>query len=577
MTMTTPRSGSRPSSRLAAVVFVLAATLFFSLLPSLTAQAWYTEGSQLPGTVQKSNNRGGGTSTGGHRCGAFDDPMKPGPVLWRLEANGRWRVEIINYPRCAGNMTVVVDANTNQLATVWIEDNPWGNAGNHMYCVKYLEVLRFYGPQNDPARYVTRSIAEPAVPCAETDGFHASLSRFGLIAPHPHDAHRNVNSPLYRSTGTYATTKPLSEAWQPQATIGTTGTHCPLPDDPANLGRFFTTDWPTEEEALLARGFRQGMSTALATLLQRVRGAGLPDVAAYSVLNASGTKTFSGDGFATLNYSDGIPCSSPLDFTVPKGQDPWVYGVCAAPVVTAYRGPFWVRPDGTTYWGVVEAYPDAWDTSPTRNGYRRHLPDYQIETARNYFGSNAVTNPNDPVLRAYRQKAAGILGRTDQFQYRYTPNVVGRAAEMAANLPCAYGQGPVEPDQVVVQQREPVDPIAIIGPESALAYVGGVRTAQTFTFAPNPVLTCNGGQPCTQGQVIRSVSYSPEIQVPAGWTACGANNRGTCDYKVSTSTQGNTLRVYLETYTATRPGEAIRINPAGHRHRRVPATSDRRR
>lgn len=547
---------------------LLLATLIFTLLPAAPADAYYNEGSQVPGTIQRRRS-GGSTAPVERRCGTISDPYTHGPIYWKREGNV-WRVEIIDYPFCTKNINVIVNPATNETRT-FPANTPgtdWGNEGNHAYCVKYVEVLRFYGPLSNPAQYVSRSVAYPAVPCYEIEGFsgfRAAKSRSGLMAPHPHDAHRNPSGSFFQSTGTYYTTRPLSEAWQPQGNISSTGTHCPLPDDPSNLRRFFQTEWDTEEEAELARNFRRSMGLVYSDLLARVRLARLPDSVASTILNVSGTKRYAGDNFTTVNYSDGMPCSSPLDFTVRSGQQPWVYGYCAAPVVTSYRGPVWARQNGQTYKSWVETFPDAWDTSPNRDGYKRHLPDYAVESAHAYFADSG-TSPapgTDPVVRAYRNRAASILGRTDQFQFSVSPNVVGRASTMAANLPCAYGMGPVEPAQTVVQDREPVDPVTISGPSGALAYVGGVRTQQTFTFRPGP-LTCNGGEACTQGQVIRQVTYNPTISVPSGWTVCSPSNRATCDYEMSWRRVGtSTLEVTLRTYTATRPGEAITVLPRG--------------
>src|SRR5690606_25979634 len=104
----------------------------------------------------------------------------------------------------------------------------------------------------------------------------------------------------------------------------------------ANLRQYFAPassfkDDDARKNAALVRSKMRDLFNAVKTELDRN---GVPQVYAYHHLNSKvGLYRYPGDTRDTVQYPDGLPCSSGLDFLVRPGQQVRSYGVCWVPVV----------------------------------------------------------------------------------------------------------------------------------------------------------------------------------------------------------------------------------------------------
>lgn len=516
------------------VLFAATLALLFAVFPLAPAHAEST------GVIPPPPS-GGGSGSGGGRydCGSTTDRTDAGAALWMkgtYDNNGvyqsGWVLLLEESPLCGGGTFPIRDADD---STVTYLDCPVGETcrdtvtyANRSDCTDYFEVYRFYGPPSNPTQYMSVAAADALTPCQTGEYFR-------FFTPNPRDAGVSPGAP-FSTTWRYTTA---------QRSISSQG--CPVPDDNANIEAFFSTTWETEEEADLAAQFRKAFGDAYMETLAKTShmSPALPRSVTNSFFNSSGTMTYPGDDFVSVNYPDNLPCSSGLDFAVRSdaAAAPWVFGVCFVPVRTMYSGYSVNGTDDTVYTKRLKL-------SRTELG---HYPYYDV----NWAQQQVASAPRDAITNAYRSRLSGSLGVDHEGYYPEIHN----AAEVANDVPCYWGQGAVVNQVNVQHDLEPVDPPIVSGPPDHLAYVGGLATRQEFSYSPQP-LTCNGGNRCTQGQTMVSINYTPSLSVPSGWTACTGSNRSSCDYKIDYSQHGFRLDVELETYTATRPGEAITFTPS---------------
>lgn len=382
-------------------------------------------------------------------------------------------------------------------------------------CLVRFEVFRFYGTPDRPAQTGSHSQAHPRFNCVKGD----SGERFIFHAPHPHDAGVAIAGSAYASHGVFTTTSsPLS---------GTRS--CPVGDDPANLRQYFAPassfkDDDARKNAALVRSKMRDLFNAVKTELDRN---GVPQVYAYHHLNSKvGLYRYPGDTRDTVQYSDGLPCSSGLDFLVRPGQQVRSYGVCWVPVVTQ---------DTVKYVN-------------NKTGETKYL---RKQTGSVFIDREWMANPKNQgtsgtAVTAYRNAIP------DKFK---DPNV-----------PCHYGQGSAFDFEEVDSNPPPATPRSAVT-KSHLAYVYGSPDLELKFNVAAPTLTC-GSKACKPGTQIVGVNWNkPTVKTPTGsgsWAACSSSNRTYCAYTLnSQKASNNSLAVQFRGYKATPAGQKYTLSFSG--------------
>ncbi len=528
------------------IFIVFAAIVMFTILPYAPVSA------ESAGALPSPPIGEGGVGTGGgsYMCASETDPSVGGNALWQKNTYDNWgdgQAWVLVYPDwpfCHGADLAYRNPDTSVIdydpCTSGFDCRQAVYNNGRATCTAFFDVYRFYGPPSDPARYMSRSVAEALTPCQPGEFYR-------FFTPHPHDAGSSGTS-AFTTTYKYTTTD------RPVTSQG-----CPVGDDDANLAALFSTEWETEAEADLASQFRQAFGEAYTTTLRKLASTTppLPTSVTNSFFNSDGYKTYAGDDFRSISYPDGIPCSSGLDFAVhaDDGVEPWLFGVCFAPVSGRFTE--LVEKNGAHRSTFVDRDKLSWNE-------RGVFPFYDVSWLERHGG-----NISDSIISKYRARLSSSLGSdpTGRFPEIFAGRIgsgsfptLTSMSEVRNRIPCYWGQGAVINDVETIQDLEPVDPIPIIGPDDHLAYVGGLRTRQQMSYEPQLPMTCNGGQSCTQGQALVAFDYStPNVSVPSGWTQCTGSNNSSCDYKIDWTQRGYRLDVTVETFTATRPGQAFTV------------------
>lgn len=401
-------------------------------------------------------------------------------------------------------------------------------------CLKYWDVWRFYGDESNPTRVVSHARNEPVAPCMDE-----WMQQFVFFSPHPNDAGRSPGVPF----GTR--TKQYDDRYVTYHDTGPSSSNaCPIPDDNANLARFFKESYADEAEAAVAEAFRQGMLGGFQRYHKAFLNSGLFGDYAQIWFNTAG-KGSPGIG----RYPDGIPCSAGLDAAVADedgdgkpDQPGYIWGVCYAPVFARYQ-PY------------------------SRDGVKIHqqvLPDgdwYGID----YMKKTLLPQSQDKRPAAKKEDKEVIAKYRTAIQMS---SGVANGSEAKGIVNCYLGRSEIVSIEATAPKDIKVD-TPTISVSAADAYIGGTRHEFTWTV-PVPAITCNGGQDCEGTAYIKSVSYAPQLIGPSGWTACpgtttklntARSNQATCDFWLNLSQRNNgALDVKARFYTATNRDETFTID-----------------